>query len=88
MEAMNPTECVMWAGTAALFIYVIVSSANWEVPARLMPRALSTVGLIAIAGYLAWNWFNGGFAKSMTEVEPWSGAMMTIGTGLKAHSMP
>lgn len=89
-EAMNPTELVMWTGTAALFVYVLVSSAEWEVAARLMPRALSTVGLIAIAGYLAWNWFNGGFAKSLTEVKPWSGVLrqglwlvgLVVGVGL------
>ncbi|HEU5339310.1 MAG TPA: tripartite tricarboxylate transporter permease [Sulfuricaulis sp.] len=78
-QALNPTEFMMWAGTAALFVYVLVSSAGWEPAARLMPRALAVVGLVAIAGYFVWCWFSGGFAKKSKERVPWAGA---IGQGL------
>ncbi len=78
-QAMNPTEFLMWAGTAALFIYVFASSAQWEQAARLMPRAVAVVGMIAVAGYVVWNWFSGGFATSSKKVTPWSGA---LGQGL------
>ena len=70
----DPTDLAMWGGTAALFLYVLVSSAHWEPAARLMPRALAVVGLAAIAGYVAWTWLSGGFAKGSTPVTPWAGA--------------
>ena len=75
VQALNPTELTMWGGTAALFVYVIVSSASWEPAARLMPRALAVVGLIAIAGYFVWTGFSGGFARSSRPAPPWAGAL-------------
>ena len=43
-----PSDLAMWGGAAALFAYVLVSSSNWELAARLMPQALSVISLLAI----------------------------------------
>ncbi|MDH5748379.1 MAG: tripartite tricarboxylate transporter permease, partial [Rhodospirillales bacterium] len=69
------TDLVMWAGAATLFIYVMVESARWELVARLLPQALAVVGLISIAGYIAWRTFIGGFSRPADLPTPWAGAI-------------
>jgi TctA family transporter len=49
--AARAVDVAMWAGAAALFVYVIWSSAGWDLPARLMPQALAGVALAGIAAY-------------------------------------
>ena len=73
--SLDATELTMWAGSLALFVYVIVSSAGWEPAARLMPRALAVAGLIAVAGYFPWIWLSGGFARTSKRAMPWAGAL-------------
>lgn len=44
-------DLCLWAGVVALFVYVLVSSSGWELPARLLPQALACAGLVAAAGF-------------------------------------
>jgi TctA family transporter len=72
---LTRTDLVMWSGTAALFVFIIMSSMEWEVPAKLMAQALAVVGLVSIAGYFVWNMLSGGFSRTPAEAISWSGAV-------------
>jgi hypothetical protein len=42
-------DTLLWAGAAALFVYVYLTASPWEFAARLMPQTLSVISLAAIA---------------------------------------
>lgn len=74
-QTLSVSDVFLWFAAAALFIYVIVSSNDWEAPARLMPQSLATVGLVTIGGYFLWNLVSGSFVKFTLQDSTWAGSI-------------
>ena len=45
-------DLAMWAGVVALMIFVFLSSADWQTPAKMLPKAIAVGGLITAIGFV------------------------------------
>ncbi|NNK77998.1 MAG: hypothetical protein HKP40_04715 [Litoreibacter sp.] len=48
-------DSAMWAAVIGLMIYVYMSSASWEGPARMLPQAVAIGGFIAAVGFIVFR---------------------------------
>ncbi|MBL4644858.1 MAG: tripartite tricarboxylate transporter permease, partial [Rhizobiales bacterium] len=60
----------VWALFVGLFVFVIITSSGWGLPAKLMPQSLAIAGLIAVVGFGVFRYLGKVPRSIPDEVEP------------------
>ena len=71
-------DAMMWIGVVALMVYVLVSSSSWQAPAKMMPQAIATGGLVTASVFIIFKLLGKMPAHSVDKHEPLSAVLGQI----------